>query len=478
MCNYACLFFVVCECYCSIFDEIFSSTTKCISNDLACLEALANGNSSAHGESSSSSTSLLQDRQQQVTTSSTCFQDLPSGRSLEEVKPSPPDKTHSLGTSVQSETSTASLLSEISESLNVPDLLSCADDSAVSITPPKMPFSSSVAPGPSPIVTRVQSMLVPSARIAQSARYSLNLNDQCNSSPSPDLPVKKSVSFLWRVLGRAGPDCSANIHVTPIYDVTKEQHDDVSVRKGQLLKALYRKDDRIFVETLSMEQGFVPYSSCRIARKYYGSKSSLLQLSYLQLYVQSPDGVDMQRAQHVPAMHMVVLRDHASSSKDELSVKTGDIVTCLYSDSDVIYGTCRKSSGIVPQVSCELVKKLQSLFKSWQLQNQRFQSDFVIRRSEVKPSVLDENPVTKTEVENQACGSKVGKFFVVNQNFVPDSPHSSNFTIRKGLRVKVLEENRSHVCVSTKTGASFWIPCSHLRPARKNSDAGCNFQTH
>jgi len=447
---------------------------------LAHLEALANDNSNTNGGSSSSSLLPHQHHQnKRQATKTSCPKDLPSGQSIDEVKPSPPAKARSLGTSVRSEASTTSLLSEISESLNVPDLLSCVDEPVVSINPSQVPSSSLVAPGPSPIVTRVQSMLVPSARVAQSARYSLNLNDQCNSSPSPDLPMKKSVSFLWRVLGRAGPDCSANVYITPIYDVVKENHEELSVRKGQLLRALYRKDEWIFVETLSMERGFVPYSSCRIARKYYGSKSSLIQLSYLQLYVQSPDGVDVhQRPEHVPAIHMVVLRDHTSSSKDELSVKAGDEVTCLYSDSDVIYGNCGKSSGIIPQRLCELVKKLQPLFKPWNLPNQRFQSDFVIRRSEGKPSILDKDPVTKAEVENLTSGSRVGKFFIVNQNFVPDSPHSSNFTIRKGLRVKVLEENRSHVRVSTKTGASFWIPCSHLRPARKNSDAGCNFQSH
>ncbi len=448
----------------SIFDEIFTATTSSITNDLACLQTLANststGSNQKMGEKTNGWTS-------EVTPP-------PLRRKANTINKTQ-TKVQSLAQSAHSGASTSSLLSEISESLRCPDLLSCADDSAISVSPRKV---APIQPGLSPMVTRVQSMLVPSASVVQNARYSLNLNDQYYSSPSPDFLKKKSVSFLWRILGRASPDCCANIFINPIYDVAKESEDDVSVKKGQLLKALYRIDERIFVETLSRERGFIPYSSSRISRKYYGSKSRIIQLSYLQLHVQSPDGLDIQPSELVPTVHMVAVREHTASSKEELALKVGDVFTCLYSDADVIYGTNGRCSGIVARESCELHKKLQPYFKSWQISNsQVLYTDFMIRRSEVRPSVLDENPVTKLEVENRNCSSRIGRIFTVTQNFVPDLPVSSNFTIRKGLRVKVIEENEKHVCVSTKSGSSFWIPFTHLRPARKNSDAESHFQS-
>ena len=60
-------------------------------------------------------------------------------------------KAQQLGASVQSEASTSSLLSEISESLNNPDLFSYPKDSAISVSPKV----TSALLGPSPVVTRV-----------------------------------------------------------------------------------------------------------------------------------------------------------------------------------------------------------------------------------------------------------------------------------------------------------------------------------
>ena len=252
------------------------------------LETLTNGNASSSAGGSITVSSA--DRQ------STCSQvanvysgEVPRLRKAKN-KSKQVGMAQQLGASVQSEVSTSSLLSEISESLNNPDLLSYPKDSAISVSPKV----SSVRLGPSPVVTRVQSMLVPSPQVVQtSERYSLNLTDHCILPPSPDFLMKKSVSFLWKVLGRASTECCANIHINAIYDVIKENEDDLCVRKGQLLKAMYRVGERIFVETLSMEHGFVPYSSCRVARKYYGLKSKVIQLSYLQLYLQSTDGLDL-----------------------------------------------------------------------------------------------------------------------------------------------------------------------------------------
>ena len=292
-----------------------------------------------------------------------------------------------------------------------------------------------------------------------------------DTQPVVDIsPPTKSVSFLWRILGRARPDCHANIYVVAIQAISKASQEDVAVRKGQHLKALYRVSDKIFIETLSMEQGFVPYSLCRLSRKYYGSQSKIFQLSYLQLYPQSPDGTGALPMETIPKIEMVAVRNYFSSSNEELCVQSSQIITILYCDSEWIYATNGNSSvGLLPRSVCELSQDSRVTFKKWN-QSDLFQSDYIIKRNQDRPAILDENPVLVSSPIHKTS-SKVGKIYTVIQNFIPSLTAGSAFTIRKGLRVKVIEEGGQLVHVTTKSGAAFWIPPSHLRLARKNSVA-------
>ncbi len=263
-------------------------------------------------------------------------------------------------------------------------------------------------------------------------------------------------------MGRAKLECSAGIFVTSIQNIKKVKSDDIEVKRGQQLKALYRVSDRIFVESLSLDQGFVPYSSCRLSRKYYGTHSKLVQLSYVQLLSQPPDGVDILPSEFVPTISMIAVKNHVPSSHDEIQAQCGELFTALYCDESWIYVTNGKCSGFLPHSLCALSKDSQIIFQNWQLDGQPFQSDFVLN---FNASHVDRNPLANAK----KYSNKVGKIFTVVQNFVPDSPKNSSFTIRRGLRVKVIEENDHSLCVRvrTKTGVSFWIPSSHVRPARK-----------
>ena len=288
-----------------------------------------------------------------------------------------------------------------------------------------------------------------------------DLNFSCGQ-----LSSKKSVSFLWRVLGRAGPEYKANIHVVSIQAVHKTNSNDIEIRKGQQVKALYRIVDQVSVENASLECGFIPYSSCRLSRKHYGPQSMLMQLSYLQLYPQSPDGTDVLSNECSPVTTMVAVKDHFPSSHEEICAQRGEMFTALYCDAVWIYAVNTQHSGLLPRSVCILSRESQLAYKDWMRNEKPFQTDFIVKFNESRPQILEKNPFSITHTQKGPI--KIGKIFTVIQNFVPDSPNSGTFTIRKGLRVKVMKESGQLVSVMTKKGSTFWIPSNYIRPARKS----------
>lgn len=350
----------------------------------------------------------------------------------------------------------SSLLSEITKTLKVSNLLSCEPDIT---TAPSSKF-----------VQQTESKYADDKD--QSVGYDeVFLQDSCPAEHfQPTVASEKSVSFLWRVLGRARPNFHANIYVVSIQATSKTGKGGVEVRKGQQLKALYRESDQVFVQTLCSEQGFVPYSLCRLSRKHYGPQSKLIQLSYLRLYPQSPDGIDTLPVDQIPRIEMMASRTYVPSSHEELYAEIDQTFTILYCDTEWIYASNGKSSGLLPRLTCNLSHDSKKHFEQWDLKIQPFQSDFSMKYDNAKPQILNKSPVPVSS-SVQRTGSKVGKIFTIIQNFIPTSPTSGTFTIRKGLRVRVVEEITNQVRVTTKTGTSFWIPQNHVRPARKNSAA-------
>lgn len=301
-----------------------------------------------------------------------------------------------------------------------------------------------------------------------------NCAGDAETASASTTPPSKSVSFLWRVLGRARPAYPANIHVVAIQATPKLNDDDLEIRKGQHLRALYRVAEKVFVETPSLSQGFVPYSSCRLSRKHYGLNSNLIQLSYLRIYPETPDGIDILPPESIPRIIMVAIKDYSPRiTHEELRVQTGQVFTILFCNSSWVFAACGgKYAGLLPRSVCALSHESQNIFEQWQGSQQGFQSDFIIKHNKPRPIILDKDPIHTPILQvtgDKRASSKVGKFFTIVQNFVPTIPSSGNFTIRKGLRVKVVEENEQQVCVTTKSGFSFWIPPNYVRPARKSS---------
>ena len=268
----------------------------------------------------------------------------------------------------------------------------------------------------------------------------------------------------------------ANIHVAAIQTVHGVRKDELQVYSGQQLKALYRIARRVFVETQEERKGFVPYSCIRISRKYYGSSSSIVQLSYSQLYVQSPDGIEdyainsLESKPSYTEIEMVAIQDHTAVSRENLPVKCGDRVRVLYCDDSWVYGVSEDHwAGCLPRISCRLTRRSQAIFQAWNNGKIPFQADFVVKFNESPPAVLRQKPVSLVDLP--AHISKVGKVLTVTRSYIPNACNNNDITIRKGLRVQVLKADGELLKVTTKSGASFWIPSSYLRPARKTSDA-------
>ena len=326
----------------------------------------------------------------------------------------------------------------------------------------------------------IQTQQSPTIYPSGSSRHSHSLNFENHARVSVvTLPEplgilakpQKNPGILWRILGRASPTTPASVHIASI-QATNHKHSDseLKVRKGQQLRALYRVRERVLVETQLGRHGFVPYSLCRLSRKYYGPTSKLLQLSYSQLSPENSDPLlkSHQMDMNDKAIEMVAIKDHRGLTSEELSVNNGDKLQVLYCDNSWVYAVREDyKAGILPRGACRLPQNAHKYLRSNQSQ------DTTIKTTPSLNDKRDSQNFTYTsrmqQQQQQQSGDKVGKIVSVIRSYVPKSTPNA-FTIRKGLRVKVLHESGQQLYVVTKSGVSFWIPACYVRIARKNSD--------
>ena len=300
----------------------------------------------------------------------------------------------------------------------------------------------------------------------------ITAGSQSASSSSPR--ARKSVGLLWRVLGRASAKWPAGIYIAAIQSFQAVRKEEMSVRRGQVVKAMYRISNRVFAKNLKHSKGFIPYQCCRVSRKYYSSDSKIIQLSYSQLYVHSPDGIDTTQSYDSQlSIEMVIIQDRTAATKEELTVRCGDRIRVLYCDDSWVYAVKENSStGFLPRIACRLTRKSQRLYQNWICNNAPFQADFVVKFNEPPPLALRKNidkptATSLTDLPNQS--SKIGKIMTIVHSYAPPGV-SKQITICKGLRVKVIRSSGNLFFVMTKSGTSFWIPSNYLRPACKSSD--------
>ena len=283
----------------------------------------------------------------------------------------------------------------------------------------------------------------------------------------------KSVGFLWRLLGRANATWPARLCVAAIQTTHFCRRGELLVRRGQQLQAMYRISDKVYVKSVQGDTGFVPYQSIRVSRKIYTSSSKTVQLSYSQLYLHSPDGVDTRAATNLqsphPSIEMVAIQEIMPTSREDLTVSCGDRILVLYCDDEWVYGiTEDRAAGFLPRSACRLTRKFQTLYQNWINSETPFQADFVVKFNEPPPPILRRNVLRKpTSLTSlSANNSKVGKIMTVARSYAPFIG-TSQLTICKGLQVKVLKSDSDFFSVVTKSGSSFWIPSAYLRPACK-----------
>ena len=77
-----------------------------------------------------------------------------------------------------------------------------------------------------------------------------------------------NASFESKLLQRATPSTPANLKMTVIRDYTPCCNEELAVRKGQRVKVLYRRNDWAFAVTKNGAKGYIPYSYCRLSRRY------------------------------------------------------------------------------------------------------------------------------------------------------------------------------------------------------------------
>ena len=80
-------------------------------------------------------------------------------------------------------------------------------------------------------------------------------------------------SFESQILRRATKERPANLRMTAIRDYAPCCNEELSVRKGQRVRVLYRNHDWVFAVTKHGSNGFLPYSYVRPSRKYSGYQS-------------------------------------------------------------------------------------------------------------------------------------------------------------------------------------------------------------
>ena len=80
-------------------------------------------------------------------------------------------------------------------------------------------------------------------------------------------------TFEGKMLRKATRERPANLRMTAIRDYTPCCNEELTVRKGQRVKVLYKTNDWVYALTKSGEAGYIPYSYVRPSRKYAGYQS-------------------------------------------------------------------------------------------------------------------------------------------------------------------------------------------------------------
>ncbi|KAI6661250.1 hypothetical protein LOD99_10120 [Oopsacas minuta] len=93
--------------------------------------------------------------------------------------------------------------------------------------------------------------------------FSKSLHSQRNNEFSESYQEAK------KALLSSTPDNPASLRMTVVKDFQATGPDNISVRRGQRVRVLYKLGDWLWAELKGGEGGYIPYSHCRLSKKHY-----------------------------------------------------------------------------------------------------------------------------------------------------------------------------------------------------------------
>ena len=280
---------------------------------------------------------------------------------------------------------------------------------------------------------------------------------------------RKTSSFLLRVLTRASEQWSANVFIVTISANVSGRRGHLKADRGRKLMAMYKMGEQVYARDCHGNEGFVPYSICRLSLKHY-RHTEARKLAHTNLYLQSADGVDDDcdsigvTSHPLPVIRMVAIQDHKGDHQGMLPASVGDKLRALYCDDQWVYAINQTGrTGFLPRTACRLTVKGQEIFKEWILPQRLFQSDFVIKYNEPVPDILSRKQAVVMPT------FKPGEFVVIEDSYTSsESNNGKPVFLKKGLRFRLLEAKHGSLKVTTGPGVSCWVPSQFCTPCRSS----------
>lgn len=145
-------------------------------------------------------------------------------------------------------------------------------------------------------------------------------------------------SFRKEVLGKASPQKPANLHMICIRDHKASRLDEVDVKKGQKVVAMFQEGERILIQTRN-KHGYIHQSSCHLSSRYTKSITKQATVSKLRI-----------RANPTGAAIGVMTQSHKAADKLELNMQRHQELSVLFRDELWAYCVAnRQYSGFLPQ---------------------------------------------------------------------------------------------------------------------------------
>ncbi|KAK3749564.1 hypothetical protein QZH41_019702 [Actinostola sp. cb2023] len=201
-------------------------------------------------------------------------------------------------------------------------------------------------------------------------------NSSKNGAPKGRITGSNSIDSLVGIAKKEEDDDSdfEPQKMVVLHDFIPCVEDEVSVKRGEHVKALYQENDWIYVVKGDSKEGFIPFTYCVLEEEYDKRKEKIKAASLQKKNSPLRDSVvtlhDLQPAQFAKQSYgeFVVKFDFDAIDEDDITVKKGDIVVVLNRDDQDWYWVRKKSGreGFIPK---DFVTKIEQITSSKSLAN-------------------------------------------------------------------------------------------------------------